>query len=98
MLSIDTSLLSEEEVQRYQRQIMLPNVGLKGQQRLKNAKILCIGAGGLGSSTLLYLAAAGIGTLGIVDDDKIELTNLQRQILYSTETLANIKGLLSWMQ
>lgn len=85
-------MLSEIELQRYQRQIMLPNVGLKGQQRLKNAKILCIGAGGLGSPALLYLAAAGVGTIGIVDDDKVEITNLQRQILYSTETVQHIKA------
>lgn len=91
MLLNDSMLLSDEELQRYQRQIMLPNVGLNGQRRLKKAKVLCIGAGGLGSPALLYLAAAGIGTLGIVDNDKIEITNLQRQILYSIETLHHSK-------
>lgn len=75
--------LSFEEIQRYQRQIVLPEIGIEGQNRLKQAKVLCIGAGGLGSPVLLYLAASGIGTLGIVDIDKVDLSNLQRQILYS---------------
>lgn len=73
-------MLSPKEMQRYARH--LPIIGLEGQQKLRQAKVLCIGAGGLGSPVLHYLAAAGIGTLGIVDDDCVELSNLQRQILY----------------
>ncbi len=72
-----------EELARYSRQISLPQVGLKGQQRLREAKVLCVGAGGLGSPLLLYLAAAGVGTLGIVDNDIVDFSNLHRQILYT---------------
>jgi molybdopterin/thiamine biosynthesis adenylyltransferase/rhodanese-related sulfurtransferase len=75
-------MLSTDEISRYAQQIKLEKIGLAGQRRLKNARVLCIGAGGLASPLLLYLAAAGIGHLGIVDDDRIELSNLQRQILY----------------
>lgn len=75
--------LTPTEETRYHRQFRLPQIGKEGQLHLKNAKILCIGAGGLGSPALLYLAAAGIGTIGIIDDDRVELSNLQRQILYS---------------
>ena len=71
--------LSPEEKSRYARQISLPEVGVEGQQRLKAASVLCIGAGGLGSPLLLYLSAAGVGRIGIVDDDLVELSNLQRQ-------------------
>ena len=70
---------------RYARQMILPEIGLEGQQRLHKARILCIGAGGLGSPALLYLSAAGIGTIGIVDDDVVELSNLQRQIIYTEQ-------------
>ncbi len=77
--------LTEDELLRYRRQISLPQVGVNGQEQLKNASVLCIGAGGIGSPALLYLTAAGIGTIGIVDDDVVELSNLQRQILYATE-------------
>ncbi len=84
-------MLSQQELIRYQRHFNLPNVGIKGQKKLKQAKILCIGAGGLGSAVLPYLAAAGVGHIGIVDDDVIELSNLQRQILYNEETLQQAK-------
>lgn len=77
--------LSLEEIRRYDRQILLPELGLEGQEMLKQAKVLVIGCGGLGSPVLLYLAAAGVGTLGIVEDDTIALSNLQRQILYSSD-------------
>ncbi|GAB3512117.1 molybdopterin-synthase adenylyltransferase MoeB [Emticicia fontis] len=77
--------LSLEEIRRYDRQILLPELGLAGQEQLKEARVLVIGCGGLGSPVLLYLAAAGIGTLGIVEDDKIAISNLQRQILYTSE-------------
>jgi adenylyltransferase/sulfurtransferase len=77
-------MLEPEEIQRYNRQILIPEFGLNGQTRLKNAKVLVIGCGGLGSPILLYLTAAGVGTLGIVENDKIDISNLQRQILYSS--------------
>jgi molybdopterin/thiamine biosynthesis adenylyltransferase len=73
---------TEEQIKRYSRHIILPEVGGKGQRKLLGAKILCIGAGGLGSPAIAYLAAAGIGTLGIIDSDVIEISNLQRQIIH----------------
>lgn len=73
---------SSDELIRYSRQISLKTIGLSGQEKLKNAKVLCIGLGGLGSPLLLYLAAAGVGRLGLVDGDRVELSNLQRQVLY----------------
>ncbi len=76
-----------KEFKRYQRQIILPEIGVKGQKKLQNAKVLCIGAGGLGSPILLYLAAAGVGTLGIMDPDKIALSNLHRQVLFKSNQL-----------
>jgi molybdopterin/thiamine biosynthesis adenylyltransferase len=79
--------LTEQQVQRYARHIVLSEVGGKGQQRLLESRVLCVGAGGLGSPALLYLAAAGVGTLGIVDSDDVELPNLQRQIIHSTPSL-----------
>jgi molybdopterin/thiamine biosynthesis adenylyltransferase len=79
--------LTEDQIQRYSRHIILKEVGGIGQERLLGAKILVIGAGGLGSPVALYLAAAGIGTIGIIDNDKVDLSNLQRQILHVTETV-----------
>ncbi|GGH13590.1 HesA/MoeB/ThiF family protein [Pedobacter zeae] len=76
-------MLVKEELNRYNRQMILPELGLKGQEKIKAATVLVIGAGGLGCPVLQYLAAAGVGTIGIVDDDVIELSNLQRQILYN---------------
>ena len=75
---------SEDQIQRYARHILLPEVGGEGQARLLDSKVLVIGAGGLGSPALLYLAAAGVGTIGIVDDDVVELSNLQRQVVHWT--------------
>jgi len=72
--------LTVDEVRRYSRHLIIPDVGMTGQKRLKNAKVLCVGAGGLGSPALLYLAAAGVGTLGIVDFDVVDESNLQRQV------------------
>ena len=74
--------LTVDEVRRYSRHLIIPDVGMTGQKRLKNAKVLCVGAGGLGSPALLYLAAAGVGTLGIVDFDVVDESNLQRQIIH----------------
>jgi adenylyltransferase/sulfurtransferase len=75
--------LREDQIERYSRQIILPDVGGKGQEKLLKAKVLIIGAGGLGSPAALYLASAGVGKIGVVDSDKVELNNLQRQILHS---------------
>ena len=80
-----------EEMQRYSRHLIMPEVTAEGQKRLKAARVLCIGAGGLGSPTALYLAAAGVGTLGIVDFDRVDLTNLQRQILHGTKDVGRSK-------
>jgi len=81
------TLLSELETIRYQRQLMIPAVGEAGQEKLQKARVLVVGAGGLGSPVLLYLAAAGVGTIGIVDSDTVDLSNLQRQILYTTKDI-----------
>ncbi len=87
------SNLTEDKIERYSRQIILPNVGGKGQDKLLNARVLVIGAGGLGSPAALYLTSAGIGKIGIVDSDKVELSNLQRQILHSTKDVGKAKVL-----
>ncbi len=83
--------LSPEEVERYSRHLIIPEIGALGQRRLKNAKVLVIGAGGLGSPALLYLAAAGVGTLGIVDDDAVDLSNLQRQVIHGVADVGRPK-------
>ena len=79
--------LTDAELRRYARHLTVPEIGEEGQRRLKNARVLCVGAGGLGSPALLYLAAAGIGTLGIVDDDVVDASNLQRQVIHGGTTL-----------
>ena len=78
--------LTVDEVRRYSRHLIIPDVGMAGQKRLKNAKVLAVGAGGLGSPTLMYLAAAGVGTLGIVEFDTVDESNLQRQIIPASPT------------
>jgi len=85
--------LSPEETERYARHIVLSGVGGPGQQKLKKARVLVIGAGGLGSPLLQYLAAAGVGTLGIADDDVVSLSNLQRQVLHGTPDIGTLKTL-----
>ncbi len=79
--------LSVEQRERYSRHLLIPEIGTDGQQKLLDAKVLLLGAGGLGSPTALYLAAAGVGTLGIVDDDDVDLSNLQRQVIHSTQRI-----------
>jgi molybdopterin/thiamine biosynthesis adenylyltransferase/rhodanese-related sulfurtransferase len=79
--------LSAEQRDRYSRHLLIPEIGAEGQQKLLDAKVLLLGAGGLGSPTALYLAAAGVGTLGIVDDDDVDLSNLQRQVIHSTQRI-----------
>jgi adenylyltransferase/sulfurtransferase len=83
--------LSNEEISRYSRHLILPEVGMEGQQKLKAAKVLCVGTGGLGAPLALYLAAAGVGTLGLVDFDTVDASNLQRQIIHSTATVGRLK-------
>jgi adenylyltransferase/sulfurtransferase len=83
--------LNNDEVRRYSRHLIMPEVGVEGQRKLKKARVLCIGAGGLGSPASLYLAAAGVGTLGLVDFDAVDFSNLQRQILYSTDDVGRPK-------
>jgi len=83
--------LTSEQRERYSRHLLIPEIGAEGQQKLLDAKVLLLGAGGLGSPTALYLAAAGVGTLGIVDDDDVDLSNLQRQVIHSTERIGTPK-------
>jgi sulfur-carrier protein adenylyltransferase/sulfurtransferase len=100
-MSVSTSLpplvepaaeLTRDEVARYSRHLIIPDLGVDGQRRLKNARVLVIGAGGLGAPTLLYLAAAGVGTIGIVDDDVVEESNLQRQIIHGVSDIGRSKA------
>src|SRR5437660_10414666 len=84
--------LSIDEVRRYSRHLIIPDVAMDGQKRLKNARVLCIGAGGLGSPALMYLAAAGVGTLGIVEFDEVDESNLQRQIMHGQSDIGRSKA------
>ena len=85
-------MLSPSEKNRYQKHILLPQIGLEGQIKLKNAKVLVVGAGGLGCPVLLYLSAAGVGKIGILDADSVDMTNLQRQVLYKVEDIGSPKA------
>lgn len=84
--------LTVDEIRRYSRHLIIPDVGVEGQKRLKNARVLCVGAGGLGSPALMYLAAAGVGTLGIVDFDTVDESNLQRQIIHGQSDIGRPKA------
>ena len=83
--------LSNDEVKRYSRHLIMPEVGMEGQKKIKSASVLCVGAGGLGSPLSLYLTAAGIGRIGIVDFDVVDFSNLQRQIIHSTGDVGRTK-------
>ena len=83
--------LTSEEIERYARHLVLREVGGPGQQKLRKARVLVVGAGGLGAPLLQYLAAAGVGTLGIVDDDDVSLSNLQRQVIHGTDDIGRPK-------
>jgi molybdopterin/thiamine biosynthesis adenylyltransferase len=83
--------LTDEEIERYARHIVLPEIGGTGQQLIKRARVLVIGAGGLGAPLIEYLAAAGVGTVGIVDDDRVSLSNLQRQVIHDTQSIGQLK-------
>jgi molybdopterin/thiamine biosynthesis adenylyltransferase/rhodanese-related sulfurtransferase len=88
---VELPKLTNEEIARYSRHLILPEVGYEGQQKLKAAKVLCVGTGGLGAPLALYLAAAGVGTLGLVDFDTVDASNLQRQVIHSTKTVGMLK-------
>src|ERR1700741_4491740 len=83
--------LTNDEIKRYSRHLIMPEIGMDGQRRIKAGKVLCIGAGGLGSPAAMYLAAAGVGTIGLVDFDVVDFSNLQRQILHSTPDVGRPK-------
>src|SRR5690348_14239093 len=88
---VELPALSSDEMQRYSRHLILPEVGMAGQRKLKNARVLLIGSGGLGAPLGMYLAAAGVGTLGLVDFDVVDVTNLQRQIIHGTKDVGRPK-------
>ena len=87
--------LSDKDRRRYQRQIILPEIGEEGQKRLKQARILVIGVGGLGTPILQYLSAGGVGHIGIVDNDQVDESNLQRQILFGMKDLGKLKSIIA---
>ena len=92
---MEIKILSASEIRRYQKQIMLPGIGIKGQEKLKQAKVLVIGAGGLGCPVLQYLAASGIGKIGIIEFDMVDETNLQRQVLYGSSDVGKLKSIIA---
>jgi adenylyltransferase/sulfurtransferase len=92
---MEGSILSPREIRRYNKQIMIPDIGLKGQEKLKKAKVLIIGAGGIGCPVLQYLAAAGVGNIGIAEFDVVDESNLPRQVLYGSEDLGKLKSIIA---
>ena len=92
---MDGSILSPREIRRYRKQIMIPEIGLKGQEKLKQAKVLVIGAGGLGCPVLQYLTAAGVGKIGIAEFDTVDETNLQRQVIYGSNDVGKLKSVIA---
>ncbi len=88
-------MISKEEIIRYSKQLLLPDFGKHGQEQLKNAKVLVVGAGGLGCPVLQYLGAAGVGTIGIIDYDMVDITNLHRQVLYADDDIGKLKSLIA---
>jgi molybdopterin/thiamine biosynthesis adenylyltransferase len=97
---MESVILTPREVRRYTKQIMIPEIGLDGQEKLKKAKVLVVGAGGLGCPVLQYLAAAGIGKIGIVEFDKVDESNLQRQVLYGSLDVGKLKAIIAknWLE
>ena len=87
--------LSNAQIERYSRQIILKKIGLTGQKKLLKSKVLIVGAGGLGSPIALYLAASGIGTIGIIDNDKVEISNIQRQIIFNSRDIKKNKSIVA---
>lgn len=92
---MESNLLSPREVRRYNKQIMIPEIGLKGQEKLKNGRVLVVGAGGLGCPVLLYLTVAGIGKISVVEFDMVDETNLQRQVLYGSSDVGKLKSIIA---
>jgi adenylyltransferase/sulfurtransferase len=92
---MESPYLSQREIRRYARQIMIPEIGITGQEKLKHASVLIVGAGGLGCPVLQYLTVAGIGSIGIVEFDKVDETNLQRQVLYGTLDVGKLKSIIA---
>lgn len=92
---MDGSILTPREIRRYRKQIMIPEIGLKGQEKLKQAKVLVIGAGGLGCPVLQYLTAAGVGKIGIAEFDTVDETNLQRQVIYGSNDVGKLKSVVA---
>jgi adenylyltransferase/sulfurtransferase len=92
---MEDNILSPRELRRYNKQIMIPDIGIKGQEKLKRAKVLVIGAGGLGCPLLQYLVAAGVGNIGIAEYDVVDESNLQRQVLYGSEDLGKLKSIIA---
>jgi adenylyltransferase/sulfurtransferase len=92
---MEGDILSPREIRRYSKQIMIPEIGIKGQEKLKQAKVLVVGAGGLGCPVLQYLTAAGIGKIAIIEFDKVDETNLQRQVLYGSSDVGKLKSIIA---
>ena len=92
---MESNFLSQREIRRYNKQIMIPEIGIKGQEKLKQAKVLVVGAGGLGCPVLQYLTSAGVGKITIIEFDKVDETNLQRQVLYGSDDVGKLKSIIA---